>query len=506
MSTKNTVNELIRLYLQERDILPQTSTVTLDGSIINVTSPGGTYSGTNGAASGTTAIQNALTQGGYILFKAGTYTVTSALTIPTNSWVQGTGWNSTLFQRTSGTIMSSTADHVKVSDLGMSCTAASPATDGNLLFDGCDYVYVQNVRSTDSPSECIKARDCTLATFIGNYVERSMINAGTGKAGIMFSTSATGTSAQCSMIGNHAVDTGGEAFGVFAASGGTSNTLATITANTSRITTTGNRGHIAVEGSSGNAGTASITGNDIHSDYYGISVLNFQRTSITGNSITHFSSTDALDGIRVSGASDYHTITGNTLTNIAQNGILLEVSSRRLTVSGNTIINPSLKTTTTYDGIKVTPTGSACRQPTITGNNIIDDQGSPTMQYGINLTAGASQIINANVQCNTIVGAVTAGMLESGTLTSPIIRNNIGYVTENEGTGTINSGATSATITHGLAYTPSRAEITITLGEDPTNTPGAIFVTSIGATTFDVNSENDPGASNLDFSWSVRRI
>ena len=41
--------------------------------------------------------------------------------------------------------------------------------------------------------------------------------------------------------------------------------------------------------------------------------------------------------------------------------------------------------------------------------------------------------------------------------------------------------------------------------EDPTNTPGAIWVSAIGATTFAVNCENDPGASNLDFSWAIRR-
>ena len=71
------------------------------------------------------------------------------------------------------------------------------------------------------------------------------------------------------------------------------------------------------------------------------------------------------------------------------------------------------------------------------------------------------------------------------------------------GTGTIANGATSATITHGLDITPTLGMIRITLGENPSNTPGAIFVDTIGATTFQVNCENDPGASGLDFGWSV---
>jgi hypothetical protein len=77
--------------------------------------------------------------------------------------------------------------------------------------------------------------------------------------------------------------------------------------------------------------------------------------------------------------------------------------------------------------------------------------------------------------------------------------NNSGFV--QTGTATIANGATSATVTHGLDQTPVAADISVTLTENPTNTPGAIWVDTIGATTFAVNCENDPGASGLDFSW-----
>jgi len=73
------------------------------------------------------------------------------------------------------------------------------------------------------------------------------------------------------------------------------------------------------------------------------------------------------------------------------------------------------------------------------------------------------------------------------------------------GTGSIASGTTADIITHGLGYTPLAGDITITLTENPDNTPGAIWVDTIGATTFTVNCENNPGASNLDFAWSARR-
>lgn len=72
------------------------------------------------------------------------------------------------------------------------------------------------------------------------------------------------------------------------------------------------------------------------------------------------------------------------------------------------------------------------------------------------------------------------------------------------GTGTIASGDTDVTITHGMENTPVAADIRITGMELPTShTMGAIFVDAIGAATFDVNVRNDPGASNWDFAWQV---
>ena len=85
-----------------------------------------------------------------------------------------------------------------------------------------------------------------------------------------------------------------------------------------------------------------------------------------------------------------------------------------------------------------------------------------------------------------------------------IVRYNKGHVTEASGTGSITSGGTTDVITHGLAITPTIDDVAITLGENPSNTPGAIWVDTFTSTQFTVNCENDPGASNLDFGWSAR--
>jgi hypothetical protein len=87
--------------------------------------------------------------------------------------------------------------------------------------------------------------------------------------------------------------------------------------------------------------------------------------------------------------------------------------------------------------------------------------------------------------------------------TGSLRRQNRGYLTEASGTGTINSGATSAVITHGLAVTPVAKDIVIGFGENPTNDPGNFWVSTLTSTQFTVNVRNDPGASNLDFTWQA---
>lgn len=83
-------------------------------------------------------------------------------------------------------------------------------------------------------------------------------------------------------------------------------------------------------------------------------------------------------------------------------------------------------------------------------------------------------------------------------------------ISENRGAATINSGATSATVTHGInaevvpAGVLTEADIQVTLTEQGTNDPGNIWVDTITATQFNVNCRNDPGASNLSFGWHAR--
>lgn len=219
---------------------------------------------------------------------------------------------------------------------------------------------------------------------------------------------------------------------------------------------------------------------------------NVRNGTIQGNTVSGFD-----DGFRSAWAQNI-TWSGNTSSFNGTNGWLLSAVSYHM-LSANIARNNSQSSTNTTDGFRI-QSGSV--NVMMIGNVAYDDQVSPTQRYGIaEFTADCSGCRYSN---NYLGLAATGTFISAGS--SYKINHNSGYITENAGTGSIANAATSAVITHGLSYTPTLAEISVTLGENPSNTPGAIWVDTITSTQFTVNCENDPGASNLDFSWAIRKI
>lgn len=93
-----------------------------------------------------------------------------------------------------------------------------------------------------------------------------------------------------------------------------------------------------------------------------------------------------------------------------------------------------------------------------------------------------------------------------GTLTTDTdtrIADNVGLVTFNRGTATVASGATYVDVTHGLAFTPTAANISVS----PTNNLGnaaKFWISDIGASTFRINVNADPGATTATFAWQAK--
>jgi hypothetical protein len=82
-------------------------------------------------------------------------------------------------------------------------------------------------------------------------------------------------------------------------------------------------------------------------------------------------------------------------------------------------------------------------------------------------------------------------------------RGNVGFVDSASGTATVPNGATYIDVTHGLGFTPTAKQIIC----NPTNNLGSAamwWLTDLGATTFRINVDADPGATTATFSWQAR--
>lgn len=118
--------------------------------------------------------------------------------------------------------------------------------------------------------------------------------------------------------------------------------------------------------------------------------------------------------------------------------------------------------------------------------------------YGILINAGASdnyQIIGAN-----LLGNNTGSLSDGGTGTVKHIYGNVGYRTSNQGQATVLTGTSSVVVTHGLASTPARSDITLTPLVDPEH---RYFVSASTSTTFTISMSGVVTADRF-IGWSAR--
>jgi hypothetical protein len=72
------------------------------------------------------------------------------------------------------------------------------------------------------------------------------------------------------------------------------------------------------------------------------------------------------------------------------------------------------------------------------------------------------------------------------------------------GTGSIATGATSTTVTHGLGETPAAYDIQVVATNAPSTTPKIVYVTNIDSDSFDVNVVSSSATTGLTFGWKCR--
>ena len=170
----------------------------------------------------------------------------------------------------------------------------------------------------------------------------------------------------------------------------------------------------------------------------------------------------------------------------------IEISTNGMTFGSKTIkiVNGIFSFVTSYV-IDIAPT-AANKDPSL----IVENSWFGNSGFCINTKRQTWLIGNSYYTCTNIV-------TESGAF-GKIYGYDPVFITENSGTASLLNGDTNVTVTHGLSYTPTAKDITITFTELPTNPLTGWYVGAINSTAF-VFFGNDPGASNLDFSWHAIR-
>jgi len=207
--------------------------------------------------------------------------------------------------------------------------------------------------------------------------------------------------------------------------------------------------------------------------------------------------------INLAGTDD-SVISGNVISEIDTGfgiGINVGTGVTNVIVEGNIIYDAGTVSQKGW-GIRILPTGDVTGV-VIRGNRIYDS-GAGVQDYGILLNS-VSATSEIQIEGNYLEGNVTAGIaLSGGSVLNSTIKavRNRGFVTESSGTATVTNGNTSVSVSHNLGTTPDISSIQVT----PTNDLGnaaKFWISSVGASTFDINVDADPGGTTATFSWSA---
>ncbi len=176
-------------------------------------------------------------------------------------------------------------------------------------------------------------------------------------------------------------------------------------------------------------------------------------------------------------------------------GIELASTCREILIEGNVIVDNGSAGASHAYGINIS---GAADDVMIIGNRIMNDT-STDQDTGILIGASAERTL---VTGNNVNGNQVAGIEDNAS--DSIIRNNIGYTTENWGKASISpDGSGNGTIAHGLAATPGY--VAVHLGGDNVNgaDPESVDGTNITVRIKDAAGA-DVTAGTFDVYWEAR--
>lgn len=242
---------------------------------------------------------------------------------------------------------------------------------------------------------------------------------------------------------------------------------------------------------------STVMGNIYKNNVLGVSVAAStsapsKYNTVVGNVIEGQGATLASTGIKV---SKFGSAVGTNMTQVTLSGNVVRNCDRgmwleevdRLVVANNVVSDCA----GSNNQLILISTVGTINDISIQGNMLYN-----TTNRGISFSSGTTNNLTAQnnqfISCTTPVGGTIPG--------TAVFRHNRGYVTEASGTATVANATTSIAVTHGLAATPSANHISVT----PTNSLGSaakFWISSVGATTFTINTNVDPGATTATFAW-----
>ena len=435
----------------------------------------------DGVTDDTAAIQAAIdsmTSGGTLLFPPATYLVSENAS---NNWcvrnngldgITIIGYGATLKEDIGSTqiLRSAGADDFSVYGLTLQ-GLGSDGTDlgyGILQISVGDNIRIIDVKTTGSDSDGIAIATGT------NVVVRGCHSHNDSKAGIYVNASS-----QVVVEGNLVTSWGGHTV-----SGNTEGAGIQISSNSyvscnNNILQTGTGYGILCNALSGGARPLynSITNN----------------TVFTATNPTNTGSSSGIRCVNSNASKDTGTIVkGNTLIANAVYNIYME-NHGGSSVSGNNCIESdraNIIVSTITDCI-------------VQGNSCYNTNTSNTAsQFAIQLINSADGVIvrdNEYIDSSLLATSYGSHSVNDGGSGTNYIRTS----QKASGTSNIASGTTTKTVTYTLPSAPALSDINIVFGEQGTSDYGRWWISGITSSQFVLNVSADPGASNLDFGWSI---
>jgi parallel beta-helix repeat protein len=227
----------------------------------------------------------------------------------------------------------------------------------------------------------------------------------------------------------------------------------------------------------------------------GLKLDTIRAFTIAHNWISAGRSGVGFDGVNISTCRQ-GSIVDNDFANCGNSGLQV-TSSSEIEIRGNRAYANGQTGALNRGGIRL----SGSSRCTVANNKTVNESygfGVESQQYGIiEDLSSDNNIFTGNISADNDVAQYSL----SGA--SSIVRDNIGYVSENKGTASVLTGTTSIAVTHGLSFTPTLQQITVT----PTTTLGSateFWISTPTSTEFTINVDANP-AGTASFVWTARR-